>query len=384
MGAVFALLSVCVISSGRADGAPPEFALSGLAPNDTDVLIRIQEGTPQDTVWTTVLADFAGASIGAEALEHWQRVKTFCADLSAAPGELPLPVSMLAIRFGHPAANVDWVLATRMHDPKICAEGLRKAGARVLGGGKFTLADASLELRPCGQWLLASPRESLLAEEVKERALVDAISTSDTAIIDVVEPLPRGAFEIVLRHGPPTSGITAAAFMPANSLEAQVIINGRYESSPLPSRTPSKMDLRMLPRLAKRSAMVICESGIGLLDPLVVRLGAFTPAIIPPVDLRRALASQRLLVLDGEMVQVEGRDMMEAPVACVAVPFREGSEIELVEIEESIDSWMREVGTALNGMISPGPEDPVAESQTQLADGGVKHVGFGSELVRAL
>ena len=262
-------------------------------------------------------------------------------------------------------------------------QALRAAGARVMGNGTFSLADAGLELRPCGRWLLASSMGSPLAEEIQERAMVDLTSSTDPLVKDVVASLPRGAMEILFRHDTPTSGITAACFQPSSAREAQILISGRYASSPLPSRTSSKLDLRMVPRLAAGSSMVIRESGVGLLDPILLRFGATVPVVVPPAFLRKYLASERLLVLDGETLELDGGEKMVAPVACVAVPLLLEGQDEAA-VNDAFDVWMRDVGGALKVMIDSAPEVSGKESEDLPVEVGVQSIDFGPELVGAL
>lgn len=366
-----------VTSDGRA--APPDYAFGGLAPDDCSLIIRFDPREDESRSWLELVDGCTSALIGEEAADQWRSVRDFCTKLSGADQ----PESMFAVNFGE-ASAADWVLATRLHDRGACARGLRDAGARALGGGRFVLPDSSLEIRPLDMWLLAARRGSPLLAAVEERAAINDISSRDPEFGDLVASLPRGAVEVIFRHPPPVDGRTALSFRPSGGHEAEVSISGRYAASPLPTRSSSQMDVRMLPRMGKRAAIVLQESGIGVLDPALIQLSAGMPELMPPAEVRRTLAPQRMIVLDGETIRMGDKGLFDVPAMCVAIPFRQTEALREIETseraDEVLDGWMEGIGRTMRGVLGAAADDQPADA----IDGGIHHIAMGPGLVAAL
>ena len=371
------LLGLFAASGSRA--APPDYALGGLAPDDCSLIIRFDPREDESRSWLKLVDGCTSALVGEEAAAQWRSVRDFSTQLSGSDQ----PESMLAINFDD-ASAADWVLATRLHDRGACARGLRDAGARALGGGRFVLPDSSLEIRPLDEWLLAAQRGSSLLDAVEERAAVNDVSSREPGFSDLVESLPRGAVEVVFRHPPPVDGRTALSFQPGSGHEAEVSISGRYAASPLPTRTSSRMDVRMLPRMGRRAAIVLQESGIGVLDPTLIQLSAGMPELMPPAEVRRALAPQRMIVLDGETIRVGEKGLFDVPAMCVAIPFRQtdasGANGSPVQSDEVFDGWMEGVGRTMRGALGAASDDEAGAP----IHGGIHHIAMGPGLVAAL
>ncbi|MCH2161749.1 MAG: hypothetical protein MK085_07730 [Phycisphaerales bacterium] len=360
--------------------APPEFACAGLVPEDVSVVVRFDPREPHARAWFARLEDLAAISVGDEPAGQWRDIHAFCERL--AGGEAA--ESMLAIRAPQGESDIDWVLATRLQDHEACAEGLRQAGARMLGGGRFSLPEGGLEIRPLRAWLLAAPDGSRLLGDVEERAAVDDVASRDPGFSDLVSTLPRAAVEVVYRHPSPVDGRTAAAISPTSEHDAEVTLSGRYLASPLPVRGASSIDLRWLPDLGRRATMAMHESGVGVLDPMLIQLAAGMPALMPPADVRKTLAAERIVVFDGEAVRLEGRGLYDVPAVCVIIPFRAVMDQEpLEDAAKSMDAWMTTVGRVLRNAFDPTGSE-AEEAAPTIGRGGVRHLALGPGLVGAL
>ena len=374
-------LLALVLSTGllasRLDAAPPDFACGGLAPDDATLHVRFDPDRPHARAWFDRIEDIAAGALGEESATQLRSIHAFGQRLSGSESA----ESVLIVRAESGRGMQEWVMATRLFDREACARGLREAEARVMGGGRFSLPESELEIRPLRNWLLAGPMDVRLLDDVEERAAIDDVESRESSYAELVASLPRAAVEIVYRHPSPVDGRTAASVKPTSEDDAEITLSGRYAASPLPVRRRSRVDLRMLSVLGRRGAIAMHESGIGILDPLLIQLSAGIPELMPPAEIRRLLDSERIVVLDGETLKIEGRGLFEVPAVCVAIPYR-SSDPAGPTVDEAtglLDDWMMAVGSIVRGDLRT-PGEPGDSDGLQVGHGGVRHLDLGSAL----
>ena len=374
---LFGLVLACGLLANRLDAAPPDFACGGLAPEDATLHVRFDPGEPHARAWFDRIEEIAAGALGDESALQWRTIHTFCERLSGSEAA----ESVLIVRALPGQDALEWTMATRLIDREACVRGLREAEARVMGGGRFALPDGGLEVRPLQSWLLAGPLDVRLLDDVEERAAIDDVQSRASSYAELVASLPRAAVEVVYRHPSPVDGRTAVSLRPASEDDAEITISGRYAASPLPVRRRSQVDLRMLPVLGRRGTIAMHESGIGVLDPLLIQLSAGIPELMPPAEVRRLLDSQRIVVLDGESLRIEDRGLFDVPAVCVAIPFRptDASGPSEVDATALLDDWMMAVGS-----IVRGDAGDVSSDGPQVGRGGVRHLALGSALEDAM
>ncbi len=253
-----------------------------------------------------------------------------------------------------------WLHAVRWNDPIAVEFGLQRLGSRPMGGGRFRLPALGLELVIADDWLLISPNGCPWLDQAIDTATLGGLDELSADLAAVTRDLPPAAVEIVLRHAGPNGGCSAIGIQPTSDTHARVEFGGHYAASPLPIRTVTELDLELTARFDGRVALATMEGGIGLLDPLMVRHAARHPEIVPPADLRSHFASRRLLVLDGEPVNVDPIGVVEVPTACVAIPWRTSDADAHVppDLVARIDAWLESAGRAVRSTwndVSNGP-----------------------------
>ena len=94
--------------------------------------------------------------------------------------------------------------------------------------------------------------------------------------------------------------------------------------------------MRLITDDTDHASIAIYESGIGILDPLLIDIGLSIPEVLPPADVRKGLELQRLIVL--ETLDIENGAQL--PALCLAVPFRVAPEEEVENVSSAIHTWM--------------------------------------------
>ena len=276
-----------------------------------------------------------------------------------------------------------WIHAVRWSDPIAVEFGLQKLGSRPMGAGRFRLPALGLELAIAGEWLLVGPHGCPWLDAAVDKASLHALDRFAPDLADVAEltgDLPRSPIELVLRHADPIGGVSAVGIRPTSPTHAALELAGRYAASPLPIRTVGNVDLELAARFDGRVAFATIESGIGLLDPLMIRHAARHPELVPAAELRRRFASQRIVVLDGQPAQVDPLGIIEVPAACVAVPMRRerGEDGPTPELAGLVDTWIESAGRAIRADWS---DDTSGAGRTRGSD--IRHLSLGPGLLEA-
>ncbi len=273
-----------------------------------------------------------------------------------------------------------WIHALRWSDPIAVEFGLQRLGSRPMGSGRFRLPALGLEIALAGEWLLIAPGGCPWLDRAVDLASLDALEVENDAIQVLVRDLPRGPVEILMRHAAPVGGRSAIGIYPTSATHAVVEFGGEYEASPLPIRTAAEVDVDLLGRFDGRVAFATMESGIGLLDPLMVRNANRHPELVPDADLRRLFAAQRLVVLDGEPVDIDPFGMIEVPAACVAVPMRtDGVDAPVDQtLATRIDAWIESAGRAVRTTWNEATDGP-----TRTRGDEIRHFSLAPGLVEA-
>ena len=170
-------------------------------------------------------------------------------------------------------------------------------------------------------------------------AAIDVNVSNDAQVLEVIQGMRRSSIEIIVRHESPTGGCTAAGINELSPGIAEVLVHGSYDASPLPARSPGDLDVRLISGGDEYASIVMYESGIGILDPLLLDIGLSIPELLPPADVRGGLELQRLLVLEKASIE-EG---FQPPAVCIAVPFKAASDEEHKSVELAIGQWMAKV-----------------------------------------
>lgn len=357
----------CMLLIGAAgqadDGILPEEVV--IAPDDSRVVIRMGAASDDEVRWRDVVVEMLGMSVpNAEA--GWSRASTLVDRLGIASSERVHAID---------ASGTQWIHAARWSDAERLQSSLRRAAVRPLGFGRFRFAASRIDLAIAGDWVLLAPTGSPWLDPAVERAGIAAASTTDPALIDVR-----------FRHDAPTGGTTRLEVTPLGPTEASIEIDGRYDASPLPARTRGRVDARLIPSLRGRVAVAMLESGVGVLDPTLIRLSAQMPELMPPSEVRRSLATRRLVVLDGETVRIPKIGLVEVPAMCVAIPCRSETSPRLPgpALDAMIHDWMHDSGRALATRSSGTDEieqtDPV---RVRIARDEIRHLDLGADFAES-
>ena len=316
--------------------APPDFAGCSLAPNDVDISVRVS-GSRGAGHWAKHFEDVASDSLGANAVAEWRTLTSFLRSIVGESSGNEGPVSQLYIRFGTTEKTADWVYAAEIFNRASCERGFRDAGMVLKGGGGFHLPQGNIEVHVSGQWLIAGTSGSSLRKEVSQRAAINLESTDDTQVLEVIGEMPRSQIEILIRHQSPTGGCTAAAISEISPGIAEVLINGKYDASPLPVRPQGNIDVRLINEQNDHASIVMYESGIGIVDPLLIDIGLAIPEVLPPADVRSSLELQRLIVVE----HADQENSFQSLALCLAVPFKfSNDDIEVQKAVSAINQWM--------------------------------------------
>ena len=337
---------------------------SAIAPVESSVIIRMDAARGDDVRWRGVVVDLIGMSVP-DAETDWARTSEILERLEIDAAERIHAIDR---------TGSQWLHAARWRDAGGLESGLRGAAARPLGFGRFRFPEHRIDLAIAGDWVLLAPTGSPWLDDASERARIIGSNPRGGA------PDGPGAIRIRMRHETPTGGMTRLRLTPLGPTEATIEIDGRYDASPLPTRIPGQVDARLIPSLRGRVAVAMLESGIGVLDPMLIRLAAEMPGLMPPPELRRSLAARRLVVLDGETVRVPRIGLIEVPAVCIAVPFRADAAPRLSQrpIDAMIHDWMLGSGRVLAMRSNRATDDaPTAPVEVRIARDEIRHVDLG-------
>ena len=271
-----------------------------------------------------------------------------------------------------------WVQVVRWKDPVAIERGLRRLGTQAMGRGRFRLPVAGIEVAVREDWLVLGPQDSPWIE-----AALSGFA-SDPELLDGVDADAEASIEVVIRHASPVSGSSRMRVMPETARRATIDLEGDYGASPLPIRPATRLPAGDLEVLQGRFAMVVQESGVGLLDARLVEVATEHPEAIPPALIRRAFAPGRVVVVDGETVDVPGMGLVEIPVVAVAVPLREVAVEEaeprnLDELASTIDEWLEAGTSSIRASWDPDFEGGVSRTR----QGGIRHLSLGPGFLEA-
>ncbi len=292
--------------------------------------------------WTAFLLKFLGETI-VPIESRWAEARALSSRLAPSVGSYLHAVG---------DDGESWIQMIRWEDPVALEEGLRTVRARPMGGGRFRVADPGIDLVLAPPWMILGSRECRWLESTADRLgridpeAADIFSTGD----EEAAPL-----KIRIRHAQPIGGATQLALHPIDAVDARVEFEGRYDASPLPIRTTQRLDRSPLVELQGRTGFAVYESGIGLLDPLLIDRAATIPALMPDVELRRRFAPRRIVVIDGQSVVIQGVGPIEVPAICVAVPLRdlENSTHDRADLQQRVDRWLERGGMAVRATWDP-------------------------------
>ena len=388
LASVVALSPIAVIGAlpGEAQATLGEdaHAAAGLAPDDAVAVVRIRAGTADRDRWSAVILDAIGMG-AVDTLRNWNTAAGITRQLVDREAE-----SIHAVD----ASGGNWLHAVRWADPRSLEGRMQRLGPRPLGRGRFRFVDSSIDLVIAGPWLVLAPVGSAWLDQAMERARVDDFGSTRPRKENEIDDVPSAPIEVLLRHAAPTGGETLVSLSPDGPSEATVELAGRYAASPLPSRPRGRFAARLIPSLQGRVALAVLESGVGVLDPMLVRMSADLPAIMPAADVRRVLASRRLLVLDGETIRIPRVGLVDVPAVCIAIPCRDavGSEaITALVHEQAIHDWLTDAGlavragfTASNQKMSSPPTPAGNRPAIEIARDGIRHLEFGPEFTASM
>jgi hypothetical protein len=355
-----AMLLLAAAASKAEGGFPEDIAI---APDESRVVIRMGAASEDDVRWRDVVVEMLGMSV-ANAEQGWSRASGLVDRMGIAFAERIHAVD---------ATGSQWIHAARWSDAAKLQSSLRRAEARPLGFGRFRFVAPRIDLAIAGDWVLLAPTGSPWLDGAAERAGIAAGEFSNApAVIDVR-----------LRHDAPTGGTTRLELTPLGPTQASIEIDGRYDASPLPARTPGRVDARLIPSLRGRVAVAMLESGVGVLDPTLIRLAAQMPELMPPPEVRRSLATRRLVVLDGETVRIPGIGLVEVPAMCIAIPCRAKTSPRIQEpkFDAMIHGWMVDSGRALATRSASGENsdrvEQVGPVPVRIARDEIRHLDLG-------
>ena len=157
-----------------------------------------------------------------------------------------------------------WIQAARWQDPIAVEQGLRRLGTQAMGGGRFRLPVAGLQVVVREGWIVLAPQESPWIDR-----MIRDLEAGESGFSDLGEEA-GSTFEVMFRHSAPVSGISRLIVHPESGWDARIDLHGDYSASPLPIRPATPLHRQDVERLRGRFALVVQESGIGLLDLLRV------------------------------------------------------------------------------------------------------------------
>ena len=359
------LASVFLLLAGSTPAAGGEIAEDiAIAPDESRLTIRMSPTNGDDVRWRDVVVAMLGMSVP-NAGHGWSRASGLVDRMGIAFAERLHAID---------ATGSQWIHAARWSDAAKLQSSLRRAEARPLGFGRFRFASQRIDLAIAGDWVLLAPTGSPWLDGASERAGIAAAA----AAVDA-----PAMIRVRLRHDAPTGGTTRLELTPLGPTEASIEIDGRYDASPLPARKRGRVDARLIPSLRGRVAVAMLESGVGVLDPTLIRLSAQMPELMPPPEVRRSLATRRLVVLDGETVRIPGIGLIEVPAMCIAIPCRAevSPRITAPAFDALVHGWMFDSGQAL--AARPSVEDgtePIASAdpiRVRIARDEIRHVNLG-------
>lgn len=313
-----------------------EFAGIGLVPSEATLTIRIDR--TQDTGRWIELTLEAVQAWRAPILTAWESTDLVVARLAPDAEE-----SIHAIGPG----GRRWLHAVRWRDPIQIQHGLQRLGSRPMGGGRYQLPVAGLEVVLLDRWFVLGPAGSPWLDEAADRARIEIFDAAPPALRQLVDELAPAAVEVVVKHPAPMGGVTAIAVHPRGVNTARLELAGRYDASPLPIRPTGSLEADVVARFDGRVACAVVESGIGLLDPLMAQAATRHPDLVPDAALRRRFAARRLLVLDGEAVTVPKLGIIEVPAACIAVPVADPIASAARSLDGPVDAWISAAGRSI-------------------------------------
>ncbi|MCP4833550.1 MAG: hypothetical protein GY895_02190 [Phycisphaera sp.] len=267
-----------------------------------------------------------------------------------------------------------WIQVTRWQDPIAVEQGLRRLGTRAMGGGRFRLPVAGLQVVVRKGWIVLAPHDSPWIERMIRDLEAGASGFPDLGDED------DSTFEVMFRHPAPVSGISRLVVHPQSGWDARIELLGDYSASPWPIRPASSLPRRDVERLRGRFALLVQESGIGLLDPMIIEYASAFPEIVPPAELRRRFAANRIIVLDGAPADVPGVGLVDIPVIGVVIPVRDEIDAEgLSSVEVMIDEWVSSGGRAVRAGLDPSCVEGVSITR----NGGIRYLPLGSGFLAA-
>ena len=236
----------------------------------------------------------------------------------------------------------DWIQLIEWRDPIAVEQGLQRIGSRSLGGGRFILPVAGVEVVVLDRMLLLGPRDGSWIDATLQR-LREVPSASDRGTVD-----PRERVRLRLRHARPVDGITEIGVHPKGPREAEIRLSGRYRTSPWPIRPASSIERKLLDRLAGRFPVALVESGVGVLDPRLLGPAESMPEILPPAEVRRRLANRRAVVVDVTPMTIPGLGLVETPSIGLVFPSREPLDAEEVsDLDAAMAGWLAGIESSL-------------------------------------
>lgn len=272
-----------------------------------------------------------------------------------------------------------WIQVVHWEDPVSIERGLQRLGTKAMGRGRFRLPVTGIEVAVRDDWLVLGPQGS---------PWIDLALTGLAARPMLNNAKNNGAetsIGLFIRHESPIAGVTRMRLVPTSIDQASIELDGKYAAGPLPIRPATPMAAQAVESLQGRFALVVQESGVGLLDPRLVEVATEFPEVIPTASIRRAFAPNRLVVLDGESVDVSGVGFVEVPAIAVAVPLREISEdqveaMNLEELEASVDQWLGLGAAAVRGSWDSDFKNEVSVTR----QGGIRHLSLGPGFLGAM
>lgn len=370
MGLGSLLLAGGAMGASADDRESPEWAS---LPRDASLVVvvradRDEDGGDLQEVWANFLLESLGETV-VPVEQGWAEAREL---LSRA-----VPSSRSHVHVVGDAGR-SWLQLIRWRDAVALEEGLRELRIRPMGGGRFRSVDPPVDLVLAPPWLVVGPWDCRWLEPTADR-----LGRMNPDSPTILSPKDEGAasLEVEVRHSQPTGGATRLAVHPVDATTARVEVHGRYDASPFPIRTTQVLERSPLDGLRGRLAFAVHESGIGLLDPLIVEHAPSIPALVPELDLRRRFAPRRIVVVDGESVVIQGVGPIEVPAICVAVPLREpvNSKDERRALESGIDRWLETAGMAVRATWDPGDR---TEREVMRRD-DIRHLTLGPRFLEA-
>lgn len=330
------LLAVAGLAFGPiSDAEAQTFAGAEIAPSEAIASLRFVHD-PDVEAWTELALD---------AIDAWQASVRPGWAAAEAIRERLVPAGADVVHAVGPGGR-RWIQAFRWSDPTVVETGLRALGSRPMGGGRFRLPAQGLDLALADDWLVLVP---VGGGDWLDFA-VDRVTGWGNGRMDrgerlLLEHMERAPLEVSCRLADPIGGLMALGIRPTGPDVASIEFHGRFNASPWPIRPAGRLEIGLVRHLDGRVAGAMLESGVGLLDPMLVEAAPRIPELVPEAALRRRFAGRRLLVVDGEPVDIDPIGLVEVPAVCVAIPMQGGGEPARDEAE--VDDWLTTAGTAV-------------------------------------